>query len=314
MTRRSLVGRTLLSATALTSALYANAAYAQPEALASAEAAAGATEAAEIVVTGTRRSVSLQDAPINISAISSAQIEEKGITDIRDLAAFTPGVTVLDTGARSASKIVLRGLSANDTGTGGSNSENAVATYLGEVPLYLDFKLLDIDRVETLLGPQGTLYGMGTLAGAIRYMPKRPNTNEVEGYFHVRGTTVAHSDDLGYNIDAAVNVPISQDHVALRSVVGYFFDPGFIDYNYVLKTPGISLAPAGTAFARHACAAGSQFRSAQGCELRADAHHAQHAAPANLGRLQGVRHLRLSVDQDGRLSGEQRGRARHGQI
>lgn len=198
-----------------------------------------------IVVTATRRSISLQDVPINIAAVSAKQLEEKGINDIRDLANFTPGVTVLDTGSRSASKIVLRGLSANDSGIGGSNSENSVATYLGEVPLYLDFKLLDVDRVEVLLGPQGTLYGAGTLAGAIRYMPKRPNVDHVEGYAHLRLSTVEHGSDIGYTGDVGFNVPLVEGHIALRSVVGYFFEPGFIDYNYVLKQPGVSLPQPG---------------------------------------------------------------------
>jgi iron complex outermembrane receptor protein len=242
MLRRSLKSYALLSATALAGTLSISA---HAQTVAPAEAAADAGDGDAIIVTGTRRSVSLQDAPINIAALSSEQIESKGIADIRDLANFTPGVTVLDTGSRSASKIVLRGLSANDTGIGGSNNENAVATYLGEVPLYLDFKLLDIDRVEVLLGPQGTLYGAGTLAGAIRYIPKRPNTNQVEGYVHLRSSTTAHSADIGYTGDAAFNIPIVADHVALRSVIGYTFEPGFIDYNYVLKSPGVSLPQPG---------------------------------------------------------------------
>lgn len=240
MKRRSLTSLALMSATALGGLLPCIAHAAE-----AAEAAAAANTADDIIVTGTRRSVSVQDAPINITAVGAEQLEAQSITDIRNLANFTPGVTVLDTGARSASKIVLRGLSANDTGIGGSNTENSVATYLGEVPMYLDFKLIDIDRVEVLLGPQGTLYGSGTLAGAIRYMPKRPNVNDVEGYAHLRASTVAHSDDIGYIGDAAFNVPIVQDHIALRSVFGYYFEPGFIDYNYVLKQPGISLPQPG---------------------------------------------------------------------
>ena len=110
-----------------------------------------------IVVTATRRAVSLQDVPINISAMSSEEIKEQGVEDIRDLAAFAPGVTILDTGPRNTGGIVMRGLSANDTSSTGSNNGSMVATYLGEVPLYLDLKFIDIDRVETLIGPQGTL-------------------------------------------------------------------------------------------------------------------------------------------------------------
>ena len=120
-----------------------------------------------IVVTGTRRSVSIQDAPVNITALSAERLKENNVVDVRGLAAFTPGITIQDTGPRNTGTIILRGLNATDTSSVGNNEDSAVATYIGEVPLYLDLKLLDIQRVETLLGPQGTLYGAGTLAGIV---------------------------------------------------------------------------------------------------------------------------------------------------
>ncbi len=139
-----------------------------------------------IIVTATRRSISLADVPINISAIGAEQLQDQRLNDIRDLGAFTPGITVTDTGPRGAGTIVMRGLSADDTSTFADNGNNAIGTYLGEVPLYLDFKLIDLQRVEVLLGPQGTLYGLGTLAGAIRYIPERPDATKTTGYVHGR--------------------------------------------------------------------------------------------------------------------------------
>ncbi|WP_084583343.1 TonB-dependent receptor [Sphingomonas azotifigens] len=194
----------------------------------------------EIVVTGSRRSVTLQDAPINISAVSEETLTRQRIDDVRGLAAFTPGLTIVDTGPASTGNIVLRGIESGDTSVTGSNDNNAVGVYLGEVPLYLDFKLLDIARVETLLGPQGTLYGLGTLAGAIRYIPNRPDTSRFSVDLHGRGYAQSHSSDFGRIGDVTVNVPIVSDHVALRSVVGYYDNAGFIDYNYLLQKPGIS--------------------------------------------------------------------------
>ncbi|NVP29371.1 hypothetical protein, partial [Vibrio cholerae] len=82
-----------------------------------------------------------------------------------------------------------------------------IGTYLGEIPLYLDFKLIDLQRVEVLLGPQGTLYGLGTLAGAIRYIPERPDATKVSGYVHARGYDVKAGSGLGYVIDGAINFP-----------------------------------------------------------------------------------------------------------
>jgi outer membrane receptor protein involved in Fe transport len=121
------------------------------------------------------------------------------------------------------------------------NYDDALGVYLAEVPLYYDFKLLDLERVETLLGPQGTLYGLGTLAGAIRYIPNRPNADQFEGEAHGRLYAKDHSDKLGYQADMAINIPIVTDHVAFRTATGYYYDPGFIDYTMLLQEPGVSL-------------------------------------------------------------------------
>lgn len=205
-----------------------------------AEADAAGEAGTEIIVTATRRAVSLQNAPINISAVTAESLEDQRVDDVRSLAAFAPGVTIQDTGPRSTGSIVLRGLSASDTSSFGANNDNTLATYLGEIPLYQDFKFIDMNRVEVQLGPQGTLYGLGTLAGAIRYLPNRPDPDRWEGTFHARVYDVAHARDPGFVVDGAINVPLVPGKVAFRSATGYFNDPGFIDYNYVLRTPGVS--------------------------------------------------------------------------
>jgi iron complex outermembrane receptor protein len=195
----------------------------------------------EIVVTATRRATSIQDVPINISAVGEEQLARQRIDDVRDIADFTPGMTISDTGPGSTGTIVLRGLNASDTDTTGASFDDSLGLYLGEVPLYYDFKLLDIARVETLLGPQGTLYGLGTLAGAIRNIPNRPDTDKFEGEVHSRLYLKDHSGKTGYQIDGVINIPILKDHLAFRSATGYYYDPGFIDYALLLQTPGVSL-------------------------------------------------------------------------
>ncbi|MBO9604135.1 MAG: TonB-dependent receptor [Novosphingobium sp.] len=238
----------LLSATVLATAALAAPAYADDDAAVAAasgdegSSAAASDDGNEIVVTGTRRATTIMNTPINISAVSSEDIQRKHIDDVRDLAAFTPGLTISDTGAGSTGTIVMRGLSASDVGSGGASYDDAMGIYLGEVPLYYDFKLLDIERVETLLGPQGTLYGLGTLAGAIRYIPNRPNVDEYEGEAHGRFYGKDHSGNLGYQVDGMINIPIVKDHIAFRSATGYYYDPGFIDYPLLVDTPGVSLA------------------------------------------------------------------------
>lgn len=193
----------------------------------------------ELVVTATRRAVSLQTVPINISALDSLTLENKRLDDVGDIGLYTPGLTVPDTGPRTANSIVMRGITSG--GPGGSNRSTAVGVYLGEIPLYVDFKFLDINRVETLLGPQGTLYGLGTLAGAIRYIPNRPNFSRFEGEAHARVYDVAHSDGVGSVFDATINLPIVEDMVALRVTGGYYNDPGFIDSPFLVNQLGVSL-------------------------------------------------------------------------
>ena len=237
----------LLSASVLTGV----ALIAAPAMAAAAEADAGAADADganEILVTATRRATALADVPINITAVGAEQLASQRINDIRSLGDLTPGVTINNTGPRASGTIVLRGLSANDTSDFGANVDNAVAIYLGEVPLYADFKLLDLQRVEVLLGPQGTLYGAGTLAGAIRYLPNRPDATRFSLDAHVRASAVDQGSQLGFQGDATVNIPIIKDHLALRSTVGYYYEPGFIDNPFLLKQPGVSLPQPGGAF------------------------------------------------------------------
>ncbi|MEH3046242.1 TonB-dependent receptor [Sphingomonas adhaesiva] len=194
----------------------------------------------EIIVTATRRETTLQDAPINISAIGAETLARQRIDDVRGLAAFTPGLTVADTGPSSTGNVILRGISSADTSASGANAQSALGIYLGEVPLYLDFKLIDLARVEVLQGPQGTLYGLGTLSGAIRYMPNRPLTDRISLEYHGRYFGVAHGSSPGVNGDATLNLPIVADHIAFRTATGYYDNPGFIDYPYLLQQPGVS--------------------------------------------------------------------------
>lgn len=246
MSRRAQLKMGLLSATIFTTTALAMPAMAQ-EAQEPQEATAVEPGSDVIIVTGTRRNTTIMNTPINIAAVSAEEIARQRISDVRDLADFTPGLTISDTGPGTTGAIVLRGLSASDVDANGSNYDDSVGVYLGEVPLYYDFKLLDIKRVETLLGPQGTLYGLGTLAGAIRYIPNRPNVDTFEGEVHGSFYGKSHGSKPGYQMDAVINIPLAKDHIAFRSTTGYYYDPGFIDYTLLIQEPGVSLPqPAGS--------------------------------------------------------------------
>ena len=194
-----------------------------------------------IIVTATRRELSVQDIPLNIAAFDDSLLEAREISDLAELGRNVPGLYVIDQGKRSANSIVVRGLNLNAFQSAeflGNTGGGTVATYLGEIPLYVDLTMTDIERVEVLLGPQGTLYGAGALGGAIRYIPHKP---EFETSVSVRGSTFAlsESDSIGFRGGATFNVPFG-DNLAFRASIDQYDDPGFIDTPYLVREAGVS--------------------------------------------------------------------------
>ena len=196
-----------------------------------------------VVVSATRIEEPLQQVPMSISAVTGPDIERRAIDNLTELARWTPGLTVVDQGARGSNAVIVRGLntdSLNGSEFTGNNYNNGVATYLGDIPLAVDLRLHDIERVEVLLGPQGTLYGAGTLAGAVRYLPRRPDTERRT--LEVRGDlfALAHGGAPGSDAGLTFNLPLATRKLAVRGSIDRFADPGFIDYDYLLRTPGVS--------------------------------------------------------------------------
>lgn len=194
-----------------------------------------------VIVTATRRAEGVQDIPLNIAAVGADQIEKQGFTELADTLAYVPGINVVDRGGRQGNPIVVRGLNANPIGSGDGNNDGGgtVATYLGEIPLFIDLKLNDMERVEVLLGPQGTLYGAGTLAGAIRYIPKRPDFSA--DTFEVRAEAYQYSeaDDISTDFGFTFNKQFG-DNFAVRGSLDFLDDSGFIDQPFLLINPGVS--------------------------------------------------------------------------
>ncbi|WP_407075528.1 TonB-dependent receptor [Paraglaciecola sp.] len=192
-----------------------------------------------IQVTATRRAGTVQDVPINISAISPDLIEQQDISELEDIAKWTPGLTITDQGGRSNAPIIVRGLNTNSSGPGSNGG--TVATYVGEIPLLVNMRLIDMDRVEVLIGPQGTLYGAGTLGGAIRYIPNAVELDMTTLEIFGDLSQTAESDSMGAEGGFIVNVPLITDELGFRMSLNYLNDPGFIDYNYLVQEPGVSL-------------------------------------------------------------------------
>jgi outer membrane receptor protein involved in Fe transport len=194
-----------------------------------------------ITVTASRRAESIQDIPLNIAAVGAEEIEEQGFDEISDVLAYVPGINVVDRGGRQGNPIIVRGLNADPLNSGDGNNDGGgtVATYIGEIPVFVDLKLNDLERVEVLLGPQGTLYGAGTLGGAIRYIPKKP---DFEGdLFSIRAEAYQYgeADDLSTDMGFTFNKALG-DNFAVRANFDIRNDSGFIDYPFLVQQPGVS--------------------------------------------------------------------------
>jgi len=192
-----------------------------------------------IEVTATRRSGSVQNAPLNITALDADIMKDQNISELADVARWVPGLTITDQGGRSGSPIIVRGLNTNSSGP--ASDGGTVATYINEIPVAIDMRLVDVERVEVLIGPQGTLYGAGTLGGAIRYMLKEPELDftSLEVFGNVSQTQ--ESDSIGGEGGFIFNLPLIEDTLAVRASLNIYEDPGFIDYGYVVREPGVSL-------------------------------------------------------------------------
>ena len=188
----------------------------------------------EIVVTATRREASVQDIPYNISALSGDAIESQNMVDQYDVLRAMHGVTVVDRGYRNSgtvNSIVIRGLNV-DNGANGDIMLNAVptvATYYDNTPLFANFLVKDIERVEVLRGPQGTLYGSGSLGGTVRYIGNRPDASGFDAKISVDYGQTSGSEGNNVGFDGMVNIPLGE-HTAVRAYYSRIDNDGVIDY------------------------------------------------------------------------------------
>ena len=196
----------------------------------------------EVIVTASRRNQDITKIPYNISAVSARQIERTGITNLEDLAFQVPNVNITSNSDRflGAQRVIIRGLNASDPQRQTLTLEQPpVTTYLGNSPFGGFFPIQDVDRVEVLRGPQGTLYGAGALAGTIRIIPQNPVLNVNEGLVSGSVGTVAHSSDVDYSFLGVVNLPLGNT-IALRAYYDRDYQAGFIDQLGVMVRNGSS--------------------------------------------------------------------------
>lgn len=191
----------------------------------------------EVIVTASRRSQTTEEVPYAISVVSPTQLANSGATDLAALARQVPGVSMTDSGARSSATTfpIIRGLNASPGAGSFRTFEQApVGTYIGNSPIDGYFQFNDIERVEVLRGPQGTLYGAGALGGALRIIPAAPKLGEFSGNADMRLGTVDKATDPSYTTAATINLPIGET-LALRVSGNYDYEPGFIDVHGLMR-------------------------------------------------------------------------------
>jgi iron complex outermembrane recepter protein len=189
------------------------------------DTAAASESLTEITVTAQRRSQNMQDVPISMQAFTGQTLQQLNISTLDDYIKYLPNVTTANNGP-GQNEVFMRGLSAGSQPSQGSGSTGLwpnVAIYLdnqsGQLPnRNLDVYAADIDRIEVLEGPQGTLFGAGAEAGAIRYITNEPKLDVTEGSVKAGYSTTAHGDPNS-DVTAVLNLPLIADTLAVRGVL-----------------------------------------------------------------------------------------------
>ncbi|MFT5032534.1 MAG: iron complex outermembrane receptor protein [Bacteroidia bacterium] len=190
----------------------------------------------EIVVTATYRDTAEMDTPLSMMALDNSMIESMGLQNLADLGLVVPSLNVVQTDS-SRTNISIRGIKAISGYEAPNQTKSMTSIYIDETPVtggqepdrQIGGAMFDLARVEVLNGPQGTLFGEGSMAGTIRYISNQPNLSEWNSKVQVNVNGMSESSDTGYRFDGMVNIPIVEDKFAVR-LVGFSTEaPGYLD-------------------------------------------------------------------------------------
>ena len=192
----------------------------------------------EIVVTAQRREENLQNVPIQVQALTAETLSQLNVVNVDQFIKYLPNVT-MGTGGPAQGEIFMRGLSVGGGGGGGSQGSGTTAAFPG-VAIYLDEQsgqlpgrnldvyAADLERIEVLEGPQGTLFGGGALSGVLRYITNKPKLDVTEGSVDAGYGVTAHGDPNS-NVTAVINLPLIENTLAVRGVVYNDRQGGYIN-------------------------------------------------------------------------------------
>jgi outer membrane receptor protein involved in Fe transport len=228
----------------------------------------------EITVTAQRRNESMQEVPISMQAFTSQALEQLNILTFDDYIKYLPNVTTANNGP-GQNEVFMRGLSAGSQASQGSASTGLfpnVAIYLDNQSVQmpnrnLDVYAVDLNRIEVLEGPQGTLFGSGAESGVIRYITNEPKLDVTEGSVKAGYGTTAHGDNNS-NATAIINLPLVAEHLAVRAVIYDDQRGGYINNvpgTFTRANTDIGIGYAGYAAVNGACPNGKPAGSSGDC-------------------------------------------------
>ena len=197
----------------------------------------------EIIVTAEKRSQSEQTVPMSITTFGSVALQQKSITQFIDYATKVPNLAFAPTGdgVGTARTVSIRGISG----------DNVTGFYIDDTPLpdSIDPRVLDIDHIEVLRGPQGTLYGARSMGGTVRLITRQPELSKFSATVHTGAFDTERTTRPDYTGDAIVNIPLVKDRVALRLTGFYDYEAGYFKRSYCTDpaTAGVSCFPLSTA-------------------------------------------------------------------
>lgn len=197
------------------------------------EAASASDENEEIVVTANKREERLQNVPASITAETGRGLAHRGATQLEDVVRTTPGLSNPGSGGGNKTNLTIRGVT---TGTDPGLKQSTVSLVLDDIPLdpassslgATNLRLVDVERVEVLRGPQGTLFGSGSLSGALRIVSNKPDMGKLGGSAEITGATTHGGDGSAWG-NAVLNVPLVTDQLAIRAVGYGFQEGGWVD-------------------------------------------------------------------------------------
>jgi iron complex outermembrane recepter protein len=203
----------------------------------------------EVLVTAQKREENAKDVPVTVVALSGAQLEQQGLSSLNDYAKFIPGLIYNGTGGgeRSGPDIVIRGVANSRLGDFETNIATATTGFsYGELPVYaFDPEIIDVQRIEVLEGPQGTLYGAAAMGGLVKVVPNLPNLTDFSATLQAGGSVLDSgwgANALGYEGAAVVNTPLSET-LALRFSFHAKVDPGYINLRQLTGNPNDEYGP-----------------------------------------------------------------------